>query len=284
MEHTRCPFGFALPVPSRLPPLSLTVRYVTPPSPSPPSPPSGSTPRSFAPSSPVLLPHASPQPALRPSLLAHLGIYPLPSPSMSPSPPKSVYKRHLSLHLTLAPSPGAPIAFSHPRPARLLSWVSPLLSLRPHNLALPRICPPLTCLSYHLNPFFPPPNLAGPARHLPRTASPRLVPMLSLIPPCTLPSPPFPTRPAPPPVARPRPRPSLVVSAHFRPIDGHKRRNRDVTGRGTSRPSHGTLRGQWTGSQIIDALYSLSDTNTMLKFSRLPGSGVHRPAAFQMER
>ena len=35
------------------------------------------------------------------------------------------------------------------------------------------------------------------------------------------------------------------------------------------------------GPQLIDALYTLSDTDTLLKFSRMPGSGVHRQLRFR---
>ena len=197
---------------------SMPARSVTPPSPSPPtSPPSGSTPRSHAPSSPVCYPtHPLNLPFVPPS-----------SPPSEPTPYPPLYvplpsqvrlQRSPLPPLRPRPLPRRLIAFSHPRPVRLLTWVSPLLSLRPHNLALPWICPPLTCLSHRLNPSSLPPNFAGPARHLPRTASPRLVPMLSLISPCTLPSPPFPTRPALP--RRPSQTPPLPRRhCPFRPPD-----------------------------------------------------------------
>ena len=199
---------------------------------------------------------------------------------MPPSPPKSVYN---VTSPSTSPSPLPPAAhrvLSPPaRPSTVLGFPSTLSSS-----TQPRPAPDLP--STHM-PVISPESFLSPSKFCrPRpSSSPH-----SLAPSCpyTLSDPPLhpsvpalshPTRPRP---CRPPPDPfppssSLPISSFRR----HKRRDRDITGRGNSRPSHGTLRGQWTGSQIIDALYSLSDTNTMLKFSRLPGSGVHRQLRFR---
>ena len=104
-------------------------------------------------------------------------------------------------------------AFSHPRPVRLQSRVSPQLALRPDNLALPWTCPPPACPSHRQDVSSLPPNFAGPARRLPRTAPPC---------PCahsdspshpSVPTLTYPTRP--PPTVRPRPRPSLAFTARI---------------------------------------------------------------------
>ena len=176
----RCPSGCAPPVPPRPPPrpCPLTPSPHPPLRPRPPSP--GSTPRSLPPGPSV----SNPTPPLNlpfvSNLLAPLGTYPSPAP-LRPSPLPSPLITLPLPSLRPCPLPRSHPAFSHPRPVRLQPQVSPQLALRPHNLALPWTCPLPTCPAHRQGLSSLPPQLAGPARRLPLTDSPRHASVITLI-------------------------------------------------------------------------------------------------------
>ena len=83
--------------------------------------------------------------------------------------------------------------------------------------------------------------------------------------------------PFPPPTADPVPPSNPLPESSSR---RRKRRHRRLADTATPRIDHGTVRGSWSKSQLVNALSSLCDTPSQLKFTRLPGCGAHSQLRF----
>ena len=84
-------------------------------------------------------------------------------------------------------------------------------------------------------------------------------------------------RPFPPPTADPVPPSNPLPESSPR---RRKHRHRGLVGTATPRIDHGTVRGSWSHSQLVNALSSLCDTPSQLKFTRLAGCGAHSQLRF----
>ena len=177
--------------------------------------------------------------------------------------------------------------------ARSLAFAPSLASPTPPPSA--RDCPfPHPSHPSSVTIFSPPLKLAvrlGPALRRPLAALPRRIPALALAslralsstP--SLPRPVFPTHPSIVIIAR-VPSPTLLSRAHACTFPAwilqnlvrspHKRHVPGSAGPDTPRLAHGTVRGHWLGTQLLESLHLLSDTDIQLNFTRMPGSGFHR--------
>ena len=269
--------------PSR-PPVPLSplhpARTVTSLSASPPSPPPVQTRSHVAPARPFATPRP---PSTRPSSPPSRHPRDRPPPDVPRPPPlPHPLTTSRSLHPPLRPRPLPRFlpASCRPWPACPRPHVAPQPAFCPLILALLLTCPSPPCQSPRQGP--PPvyPKLVGhpgPVHRLPLTASLHLAPApVRTFPRALGPIPPHSSL-APPPPLIPDPVPPSST-LHGSSSRRHNRRNRGLGGVGTQRLAHGTVRGSWSGSQLIKALYSLCDTplQLKLKFTRMPGSGVHR--------
>ena len=222
-----------------------------------------------------LQPHAPPPstcPSSQPS--RHPRDWPLTRPSTSPSSPTPSHNVASPSTSPTSPPP-VPLRVISPSARPFTSSCRPSTSfLSPHPRPAPDL--PLTHVSVTSpGPSSHPTKTGGSSRPRPST-SPH-----SIAPPCPSPISDVPPRPGahtstfqpcplPPLIPDPVP-PSNPLSESS--SQRHKRRNRGLVGAGTQRLAHGTVRGTWSGSQLIKALYSLCDT-------RMPGSGAHRQLRF----
>ena len=130
-----------------------------------------------------------------------------------------------------------------------------------------------------LKPQFGSPPPPSPRLHAP-IAAPSALPRPTLLtlplPPLWLRPPPLPTRPSllAPPSHTPPPPPFLSQSLSASPPRFVHVANTPQAPPPCGRPAHGTARGVWTGSRLVQALSSLCACDVEL--SRLPGSGLHR--------
>ena len=211
----------------------------------------------------------------------------IPSPTPSPSPPLPVQPRALSplscqstaRYLpSAAPSlPPPPPAHDCPLPHPSHPSSAPISS--PTNTGgWPRSRPSSAPRS--LAPSYPSPHTDLPSRPLVHsfTSPTRLFP--SSVPdpiPSSSSSPESPHSPS-----SPAPVPAPSRRRYSNPVGPpHKRDALGSAGPGTSRLAHGTVRGHWTGTQLIESLHLLSDTNIQLKFSRMPGSEFPRQLKYR---
>ena len=211
---------------------------------------------------------------------------PIPSPAPSPSPPSPgttppsltpVPSVNSPLPSSTAPSPPPPppahdCPLSHPShpssapissPSEASGSLDP--ALRRPLAAFPRRIPALILAS--LRALSSTPSLHRPAFSLRQSRTPSLSRHH-----CPSPL-------TPPPL----PRPCLHLPRVDTPIlSGPAQMSRSWLRRPRHpRLAHGTVRGYWTETQLLESLHLLSDTDIQLKFTRMPGSGFHRQIKYR---